>query len=349
MIHQRIENLNIVEESPLVTPGRLKADFPLEEQDILQVLNGQETVKRILKQEDPRLMIVTGPCSIHDPKAALEYADRLVQLQAAVEDSIFLVMRTYFEKPRTKVGWQGLVIDPHMNESYQVEEGLKIARKLLLEITRKGLPVAGEALDIVTPPYLQDLISYTAIGARTVESQSHRKMASGLTSAVGFKNATWGDVDAAIHAVASARNPHHFISINPAGQASVIRTKGNAFGHLILRGGKKPNYEARDLDHCINKMKEAGLPLQLVIDCSHGNSGKQAENQARVFHSLVAQIKAGNQAIRGIMLESHLKPGKQKLGQDLKQLEYGVSITDACIGWKETETLIRSAHEALKH
>lgn len=347
MIHRRIENLNIAEESEILSPDALKSQFRLAENDIVKIMNWQRTVKFILDGTDPRLMIVVGPCSIHDPKAAIEYAQKLKSLSEQVQDKIQLIMRVYFEKPRTAVGWQGLINDPHLDHSFHIEEGLKIARRLLLEITRMDLPVAGEALDIVTPPYIQDLISYTAIGARTVESQSHRKMASGLTSAVGFKNATWGDLDIAVHAIASARNPHNFVSINPEGHASVIRTKGNDYGHIILRGGKQPNYSRKDIQECIEKLRKNNLLPSIVVDCSHGNSLKKPERQGIVFRDLLDQILEGNASIRGLMLESNLFEGNQPLTSQVEDLKYGVSITDACIGWEETESLILETHEKL--
>lgn len=344
MIHRRIENRNILEEREIISPDELKALFPLTESDVTTVQTGQQTVKEILLGKDPRTLVIVGPCSIHDSNAAIEYAQRLQKLSERVKDKLYLVMRVYFEKPRTTVGWQGFITDPYLNDSYQIEEGLKKSRALLLKITRLGLPVAGEALDIVTPPYIQDLISYTAIGARTVESQSHRKMASGLTSAVGFKNATEGSIDLAINAIHSAQGKHVFVSINPSGKSSIIQTNGNPHGHIILRGGKKPNYSPKDILSCEKSLKAANLPATIIVDCSHGNSLKDHNKQTDVFNNVIEQISGGTRSIKGIMMESHLKEGNQPLLSDPKKLEYGVSITDACISWETTEALILEAH-----
>lgn len=346
MLHRQIENVHIEEERVILSPDALKHEYPLLEGDVQTVQKGQTAVKAILDRSDPRLLVIVGPCSIHDPKAALEYAQRLNSLAAEVSDELVLLMRVYFEKPRTTVGWQGLVNDPHLDQSFDIETGLRLARKLLLQITRMGLPVATEALDIVTPPYIQDLISYTAIGARTVESQSHRKMASGLTSAVGFKNATSGDISVAIHAIQSAARCHNFISINPEGHAAIIRTRGNPHAHLILRGGVTPNYERHHIRQCELQMKEAGIPENLIVDFSHGNSMKDPHRQAEVAHDVCTQIADGVTSIRGVMIESNLMEGNQAIPEDLSTLQYGVSITDACIGWERTEAIVHDLHRA---
>jgi len=348
MIHRRIENLNIEEERSIISPDALKQEFPLVESDVQFIQQGQSAVKNILNRNDHRLMVIVGPCSIHDIEAAEEYAQKLKALSDRVNQHLFLIMRVYFEKPRTTVGWQGLINDPYMDQSFQIEDGLKLARALLLKVTRIGLPIATEALDIVTPPYIQDLVSYTAIGARTVESQSHRIMASGLTAAVGFKNGTNGDLDVAINAIRSTECCHNFISINQEGRASIIRTRGNPYGHMILRGGKKPNYEADDLENCAKRMNSTGLASNIVVDFSHGNSAKDPQRQFDVCINICEQIRSGNQNIRGVMIESHLKDGNQVIPNDLSQLEYGVSITDGCIGWSKTVQMIESLSEAAK-
>jgi 3-deoxy-7-phosphoheptulonate synthase len=347
MIHKEIENRNIVSEQQIISPDSLKASLPLNPQDIQTVANGQQLTREVLSRKNHRLMIIVGPCSIHDPASAMEYATRLKDLSGQVEDKLLLVMRVYFEKPRTNVGWQGFINDPDINLSFDIEKGLSKSRELLLDITRLGLPVAGEALDIVTPPYIQDLISYTAIGARTVESQSHRKMASGLTSPVGFKNATNGDIQIAVNAIRSARNPHRFVSINQAGNASVIHTTGNEDTHIILRGGTKPNFSPEHIASTEAMMLKHDLLPTIIVDCSHGNSDKEPRNQTNVALNVVDQVLSGNTSIRGIMLESHLNWGKQTIPEDLNQLQYGVSITDACIDWDTTKELLLQIHKTL--
>ena len=342
-----IENINIQCEDPIITPDALKALHPLTDDMIATVQNGQATIRNILNGTDHRMLVVSGPCSIHDIEAANEYADRLKQLADELNDKLFLIMRVYFEKPRTTTGWQGLVIDPFLDDSCQIEEGLKLARKLLSSIARKGLPAAGEALDIVTPPFIQDLFSWTAIGARTTESQSHRKMASALTAAVGFKNGTDGNIDIAINAMQSVAAPHNFVSINPQGRVSVIRTTGNPNTHLILRGGKAPNYSRSHIAEYEQKLIAAGFPPRIMVDCSHANSDKVPENQAAVLDDVTAQKQNGNTSIIGIMLESNLNAGSQTIPQDLSSLKYGVSITDSCIDWATTAQLLRKLHRDL--
>ncbi|WP_439182157.1 3-deoxy-7-phosphoheptulonate synthase [Carboxylicivirga taeanensis] len=341
MTDLRIENLNIIAEEPIITPDKLKQLFPLTDDITKTILDGQNTVKRILHRKDKRLLVVVGPCSIHDIDAAKEYARRLKQLAHDVSDKLYLVMRVYFEKPRTTIGWQGLINDPYLDDSCQVEDGLKMARELLLYIADLGLPAAGEALDIVTPQYIQDLFSWTAIGARTTESQSHRNMASGLSSAVGFKNGTNGSIDIAINARESVAAPHNFVSINPEGKVAVVKTKGNINSHIILRGGKTPNYSAEHIAEYEKKLKEAGLEPRIMVDCSHANSGKKAVNQAKVAKDIARQISNGNHSIMGIMIESNLNFGCQQLTPNKNELKYGVSITDECIGWDETEELLK--------
>lgn len=347
MTDLRIENLNIIAEEPIITPDALKLLYPLTDSTTKTILEGQNTVKRILHKKDDRLLVIVGPCSIHNIESAKEYARRLKKLANEVSENLYLVMRVYFEKPRTTVGWQGLVNDPHLDNSCQVEEGLKTARELLLYVAEIGLPAAGEALDIVTPQYIQDMFSWTAIGARTTESQSHRNMASGLSSVVGFKNGTKGSIDIAINARESVAAPHNFVSINPDGKVAVVKTKGNPNSHIILRGGKGPNYSAKHIAEYETKLKEAGLEPRIMIDCSHANSGKNAKNQALVLEDIAQQITDGNTSIMGIMVESNLEFGAQKLTKDISSLKYGVSITDECIGWNETESLLKDLNQKL--
>lgn len=347
---QAIENINIISEDPLLTPHELKEVLPLTPESMATVVEARDAIINILQGRDPRLFVVVGPCSIHDTESAMEYAKRLQRLAEEVSDRLLLVMRVYFEKPRTQVGWQGLINDPGLNNTYQIEDGLQKARKLLLDINALGVPAAGEALDLITPQYVQDLVAWTAIGARTVESQTHRKMASGFTSAVGFKNATNGEVDVTINAIVSAAHPSHFLSVNPEGRVSVIRTKGNPNTHIVLRGGKQgPNYDEATMTHCEALMEDAGLCPNIMVDCSHDNSGKDPDKQAQVLNSVIEQIEAGNNSIVGVMLESHLFGGKQKIPKDLDSLQYGVSITDACIDWATTENLVRDAYQRLKN
>jgi 3-deoxy-7-phosphoheptulonate synthase len=342
-----IENINIQSEDPIVTPETLKVMFPLTDKMVDTVMTGQRTIKNILNGKDARLLVIVGPCSIHDVDAAIEYASKLKSLADELSDSLYLVMRVYFEKPRTTTGWQGLVIDPHLDNSCQIEDGLTLSRKLLTTIAMMGLPAAGEALDIVTPPYIQDLFSWTAIGARTTESQSHRKMASGLTATVGFKNGTDGNIGIAINAMQSVAMPHNFVSINPKGQVSVVRTNGNPNSHLILRGGQAPNYSAAHIAEYEQRLHAAGLAPRIMVDCSHANSGKSPDMQAAVLEDVVSQKRNGNRSLMGVMLESNLNPGNQSITHDLSALRYGVSVTDACIGWEATEQLLRKLHHSL--
>ncbi len=348
MTDKRIENINIEVEDSIITPNQLKALYPLTERIINNIETSQQTIKNILAGTDKRILVVVGPCSIHDIESAKEYALKLKEFSEQVKDTLYLVMRVYFEKPRTTVGWQGLINDPYLDDSYQLEEGLKQARGLLSYIAELGVPVAGEALDIVTPQYIQDLISWTAIGARTTESQSHRKMASGLSSVVGFKNGTDGNIEIAINALESVASPHNFISIDPDGHVAVVRTKGNQNTHIILRGGKAPNYDKDSVKLYEKRLIEAGLEPRIMIDCSHANSSKKAENQKNVLEDIKEQIVAGNKSIMGVMIESNLFPGKQYIPADIKQLKYGVSVTDECIGWDETQEILLSFMSGIK-
>jgi 3-deoxy-7-phosphoheptulonate synthase len=341
MTDPRIENLNVKAEQPIITPLELKEQFPLSPVAIQTVMKGQQTIKNILSRKDKRLLVVVGPCSIHDIDSAKDYAQHLKMLADELLDELFIVMRVYFEKPRTTVGWQGLINDPYLDNSCQIEDGLKMARELLIYIAELGLPAAGEALDIVTPQYIQDLFSWTAIGARTTESQSHRNMASGLSTVVGFKNGTNGNVDIAINAIQSVAAPHNFVSIDPSGKVAVIKTTGNAHTHLILRGGEQPNYEPEHIREIEEKLLQAGHDPRIMIDCSHANSQKQAINQQVVLDSVAGQLQAGNRSILGVMLESHLNFGHQPLINDVNQLKYGVSITDECLDFEITQKILR--------
>lgn len=346
MLKDKLNNIRIENEQPLITPDEIKTLFPLNETLENQIANSRQQIINILERKDPRLLIVCGPCSIHDPDAAIEYAHKLKQLSDELNQELFIVMRVYFEKPRTTVGWKGLINDPHMDSSFDIECGLKKARKLLLDITKIGLPIATEALDPNTPQYIGDLISWSAIGARTTESQTHREMASGLSMPVGFKNGTDGSLGVAINAMKSASMSHRFVGINQKGQVSVLQTQGNPHGHVILRGGKAPNYDADNVNLCEIEMQKSGLTPTLMIDCSHGNSNKDYRRQPLVVDSLIEQIKQGNKSIIGVMIESNLNEGNQSSELPRAQMKYGVSVTDACINWTTTEEVLRKmSHE----
>lgn len=335
------DDLNIVGKTALATPERLKSQLPLSDELGRVVANARADIKNVLSGDDQRLVVVVGPCSIHDPVAAIEYGKRLKALSHQLSHSLLIVMRTYFEKPRTTVGWKGLINDPHLDDSFQIEQGLEIARRLMLDLTELGLPLATEALDPVTPQYLQDLIAWSAIGARTTESQTHREIASGLSSPVGFKNATDGRLDVAINALKSVAKPHRFLGIDSGGQVSVVRTRGNANAHIVLRGGDNgPNYEAPHIQTCESALGDAGLPVNIMVDCSHANANKDHNRQRIVIEDIGEQIVAGNQSIIGLMIESHLNAGNQPLKDDKNELTYGVSITDSCIDWDTTESVL---------
>ncbi|RFA31292.1 3-deoxy-7-phosphoheptulonate synthase [Alkalilimnicola ehrlichii] len=348
MSEKSVDNTNVLSQELLPTPQEVKQKLPLSEKARATVVEGRRTVEAILDGRDPRLLVVVGPCSIHDLKAAREYAARLKRLREELRDELYIVMRVYFEKPRTTVGWKGLINDPRMDDSFHIEEGLHVARGLLLELAEMGLPTATEALDPISPQYLQDLITWTAIGARTTESQTHREMASGLSTPVGFKNGTDGSLTVAINALHSAATPHNFLGIDQNGRCAVIRTAGNRYGHVVLRGGEKPNYDSVSIALCEKELAAAGLRTKLVVDCSHANSNKDPALQPLVFDNLVNQILEGNQSIVGVMLESNLGWGNQKLTADKADLEYGVSITDACIDWDTTDRALRDAAAKLK-
>lgn len=344
-----VDNLNVVSQEVLISPEKLKAELPLTDKCSETVTQGRGTIRRILDREDHRLLVVIGPCSIHDPIAAIDYANRLKELAHEVSDTLYIVMRVYFEKPRTTVGWKGLINDPYLNDSFKIQDGLHVGRKLLLDIAELGLPTATEALDPISPQYLQDLISWSAIGARTTESQTHREMASGLSSAVGFKNGTDGSLTVAINALQSVSSPHRFLGINSEGQVSVIHTRGNAYGHVVLRGGNgKPNYDSVSVTMCEKELADAGVPTNIMVDCSHANSNKSHELQPLVLDNVANQILEGNKSIMGVMVESNIGAGNQKIPADLNDLQYGVSVTDACIDWGTTEKALRSMHSKLK-
>ena len=344
-----IDDVNVKSIQPLVTPAELKKELPLTEHAYQTVLKGRETIRNILDGKDKRLFVVIGPCSIHDVVAAHDYADRLKVLSEKVKDTLYIVMRVYFEKPRTTVGWKGLINDPDMNDSFNIEKGLRIGRQLLLELNEKGLPCATEALDPNSPQYYQDLISWSAIGARTTESQTHREMSSGLSSPVGFKNGTDGGLTVATNAMQSVKHGHNFLGLNEHGQVSVIRTSGNPYAHVVLRGGNgKPNYDAGSVAEAENALAKAKVSTKIMIDTSHANSNKDPFLQPLVLKNITEQILDGNKSIVGIMVESHLKGGRQDIPENLDDLEYGKSVTDGCIDWDTTEKVLLDMHEALK-
>jgi 3-deoxy-7-phosphoheptulonate synthase len=344
-----INDLNIASNDTLITPDQLKREMPLSEAALRTVADGREVVRNILDGKDHRLFVVIGPCSIHDIDAAHDYAKRLQALAADVSDTLFLIMRVYFEKPRTTVGWKGLINDPYLDDSFKIQDGLHIGRKLLLDLAEMGLPTATEALDPISPQYLQDLISWSAIGARTTESQTHREMASGLSSAVGFKNGTDGGLTVAINALQSVSNPHRFLGINQQGGVSIVTTKGNPYGHIVLRGGNgKPNYDSVSVTVCEQQLSKAGITPNIMIDCSHANSNKDPALQPLVMENVANQIVEGNNSIIGLMVESHIGWGAQSIPENLCDLKYGVSITDACIDWETTEKTVRGMRERLK-
>ncbi|MDN3556725.1 3-deoxy-7-phosphoheptulonate synthase [Halomonas maura] len=348
MSEHQVNNLNVLSEDVLITPAALKQQIPLSDEAERTVIEGRNTIQAILDGRDPRLLMVVGPCSIHDVDAALDYARQLRRLADEVKDSLYIVMRVYFEKPRTTVGWKGLINDPHLNGSFEIEEGLHIARRLLVELAEMGLPLATEALDPISPQYLQDCISWSAIGARTTESQTHREMASGLSCPVGFKNGTDGSLDVAVNALQSVAHPHNFLGIDQAGKVAIIRTRGNAYGHVVLRGGNgKPNYDSVSVALAEQELNKAGVTPNIMIDCSHANSNKDPGLQPLVLENVTNQILEGNHSIIGLMVESNLGWGSQKIPEDHSQLLYGVSVTDACIDWDTTETAFKGMNEKL--
>jgi 3-deoxy-7-phosphoheptulonate synthase len=344
----RTQDLHVKEIVRLPTPRELKAQLPATEAASATVAHSRERVLRILQQKDPRLLVVIGPCSIHDEKGALDYATRLNAAREKLADRIEIVMRVYFEKPRTTIGWKGLINDPHLDGSQDIETGLKIARRLLLEITGLGLPAATEFLDPIVPQYLADLITWAAIGARTTESQTHREMASGLSMPVGLKNNTDGSLQSAIDAMGAARHPHSFLGIDQDGVTSIVRTSGNPGTHIVLRGGRaRANYDAASIRDAEEKLKSEKLPPVLMVDCSHANSGKQPARQEDVWRSVIRQRVGGTRSLIGLMVESNLHEGHQPIPKNLTDLRYGVSLTDSCIGWETTERMLRWGYDAL--
>ncbi|MCU0515997.1 MAG: 3-deoxy-7-phosphoheptulonate synthase [Oscillatoria sp. Prado101] len=345
----KLFDAHIQKSQVLQPPAEIKAKLPLTDLAEKTVLKYRNEIEDILEGKDSRKFIVVGPCSIHDITAAEEYAAKLKELAYRVRDKFLLIMRVYFEKPRTTVGWKGLINDPDMDDSFHIEKGLEMARSMLLKLAEMGLPAATEALDPIVPQYIGELISWSAIGARTTESQTHREMASGLSMPVGFKNGTDGNIEVALNAMKSAKEPHNFLGINQEGQVSIFQTTGNVYGHIILRGGGgQPNYDAATVKKVEEKLKAANLPTNVVIDCSHGNSNKDYKRQSAVFEDVIGQIASGDTSIVGLMLESNLCEGNQPLtGEGRAQLKYGVSVTDPCIGWEETEKLILAAWEKL--
>jgi 3-deoxy-7-phosphoheptulonate synthase len=348
IITKDIENSNVSSFALMPTPADLHQRLPVTSLAFETVMRGREALRNIIDRKDKRLFVVVGPCSIHDPEAGLDYARRLKALQAEVADTMLLVMRVYFEKPRTTTGWKGYINDPDMDDSFRVDAGMEKARRFLLDVCELGLPTATEALDPISPQYLGDLIAWTAIGARTTESQTHREMSSGLSTPVGFKNGTDGDISIAINAVLSSSHPHSFLGINDRGTVSIVRTSGNAYGHVVLRGGgDRPNYDSVSVAIAAQALKKAGLPANLVVDCSHANSYKKPELQPLVMSDVIQQIRHGNESLVGVMIESNIVSGNQPIPKDLSQLKYGCSVTDGCIGWEETVEMLKSAHREL--
>ncbi|MCA0185192.1 MAG: 3-deoxy-7-phosphoheptulonate synthase [Proteobacteria bacterium] len=349
MPFSKTENLNIAAFDRMPSPDEITATLPLSDRAAQVVTEGRRTLQDILDRKDPRIFVVVGPCSIHDPVAGIDYARRLKALADEVADTLVLVMRVYFEKPRTSTGWKGYINDPYMDDSFRIDEGMQKARQFLRDVNEVGLPTGTEALDPIAPQYYGDLIAWTAIGARTSESQTHREMASGLSTPVGFKNGTDGSLDAAVNGILSASHPHSFLGINGQGQSSIIRTRGNGYGHVVLRGGGgRPNYDTVSVSLAEKALQKAKLPANIVIDCSHANSWKNPDYQPLVMRDVAHQIREGNQSIVGLMIESHIEAGNQPIPADLSQLRYGCSVTDACVDWSTTEAMIRGTRDILR-
>lgn len=341
-------NINVRSTTQLVAPQALQKALPMTEKANQTVVDSREIIQQIINGEDHRIMAVVGPCSIHNRQAGMEYAQRLAKVAQKVRDRIYVIMRVYFEKPRTTVGWKGLINDPHLDGTFDIATGLHIGRSILLDVAELGLPAATEMLEPITPQYIADLVSLASIGARTTESPTHRQMASGLSMPVGYKNGTDGNLQVALDAMIAARTPHSFLGIDGQGQTCVVNTNGNPWGHLIVRGGRSgPNFSPESLKEASERLSAVGLSPRVIVDCSHGNSNKDFKNQGIVWRNVIDQRCVGNDAIIGLMLESNLLPGQQKLGDDPKALAHGVSITDACIGWDETEQLLLSTYEQL--
>jgi len=345
---RQVDNLNVLSQELLLTPDEIRRRMPLTDSARETVVKGRHAVQNILERKDHRLLIVVGPCSIHDLEAAHDYARRLKKLADEISDTQFVVMRVYFEKPRTTIGWKGFINDPEMDDSFRIEEGLQKARRLLLDLGEMGLPAGTEALDPIVPQYLSDLITWTAIGARTTESQTHREMASGLSSPVGLKNGTDGSLKVAINALLSVSRPHSFLGIDKSGRCAVVRTRGNRYAHVVLRGGNTPNYDSQSIKRCENELEANHLPQIIMVDCSHANSNRNYALQPVVLRDCVQQILAGNRSIIGFMIESNLEAGNQPIPADRAHLKYGVSVTDPCIDWSTTEAILREAHGKLR-
>ena len=345
---QKTYDLHVVETRPLISPATIHRELPITESAAALVSDTRDRIRNILQNEDQRLLVIVGPCSVHDVDAAYAYGEKLIALREELKDDLEIVMRVYFEKPRTTIGWKGLINDPHLDDSYDINTGLRLARKLLLDLANLGLPAATELLDPIIPQYIADLISWTAIGARTTESQTHREMASGLSMPIGFKNNTDGSLHAAANAMLAASQPHHFLGINMDGLASIVTTTGNPDGHLVLRGGKRGcNYDLEHVQKAAGELTSLGLNARVMIDCSHDNSQKDYMRQPIVLQNVAEQLAAGSKYIMGVMVESHLVAGKQSIPQDLSKLVYGQSITDACVNFETTTTMLRDLATAV--
>jgi 3-deoxy-7-phosphoheptulonate synthase len=345
----RTENLNVVSFDLMPSPDEVKSRVPLTEKAADAVVAGRSSIEAILDGRDPRLFVVVGPCSIHDPVAGLDYARRLRRLADEVSGTMILVMRVYFEKPRTSLGWKGFINDPFMDDSFRIDVGMERARRFLLDVNEIGLPAGTEALDPIAPQYYGDLVAWTAIGARTSESQTHREMSSGLSTPVGFKNGTDGDLDAAVNAILSASRPHAFLGVNGQGRSTIVRTRGNRYAHLVLRGGGgRPNFDTVSISLAEQTLGRSKLPRNVVVDCSHANSWKKPEMQPLVMRDVVHQIREGNRSVVGFMVESFIEAGNQPIPDDLSKLRYGCSVTDACVGWDTTVEMLQSAHQVLR-
>ncbi|MEM7796446.1 MAG: 3-deoxy-7-phosphoheptulonate synthase [Cyanobacteria bacterium P01_C01_bin.118] len=346
-MHQT-QDLHVVETRPLISPAMIHAELPLTQSAAALVSKTRDRIRNILYNEDRRLLVIVGPCSVHDVAAAHDYGERLAKLRASLADQLEIVMRVYFEKPRTNIGWKGLINDPHLDGSYDINQGLRLARKLLIDLAEMGLPAATELLDPITPQYIADVISWTAIGARTTESQTHREMASGLSMPIGFKNNTDGSLQAATNAMMAASRSHHFLGINHSGLASIVATTGNPDGHLVLRGGKNgPNYDQQSVEQAVEQLSKAGLNPRLMVDCSHANANKQHHQQCVVLDSVAAQLQTGSRRILGVMIESHILAGRQSIPKNLDDLVYGQSITDACVDFETTQLMLEKLATAV--
>ncbi|HET8541800.1 MAG TPA: 3-deoxy-7-phosphoheptulonate synthase [Anaeromyxobacter sp.] len=345
----RTENLNVASLDVMPSPDEVKSRVPLTDAAANTVVKGRRAIEAILDGKDHRLFAVVGPCSIHDPAAGLDYARRLARLGDEVSDVLVLVMRVYFEKPRTSLGWKGFINDPFMDDSFRIDVGMEKARRFLLDVNELGLPAGTEALDPIAPQYYGDLVAWTAIGARTSESQTHREMSSGLSTPVGFKNGTDGDVEAAVNAIVSASRPHSFLGVNGQGRSAVVRTRGNRYGHLVLRGGGgRPNFDTVSISLAEQALEKAKLPKNVVVDCSHANSWKKPEMQPLVMRDVVHQIREGNRSVVGLMVESFIEAGSQPIPEDLSKLRYGCSVTDPCVSWDTTVEMLQSAAGVLR-